>query len=257
MGKRADEDGAAAAQARQALLATTSGALATLSADEATLGWPFGSIAPFALTPEGAPAILIADIAQHTRNLRRDPRASLLVQERVAPDGDPQAGWRLTFLGRMRPAGGDDPGVREALHARYVERVPGAPAYFATHGFESWTMEVVRARWIGGFGDIRWLEAREVLRDPGGAGMAAAAPRIIAHMNEDHAGALAAIVEARHGFRPAGGATMVAVDRTGFLARTRAPDRLVHVSFGREISAGEARDVFVALAGEARRKLGR
>ncbi len=251
-GPGADEARDLGALVRARLIERTFGALATISADAATLGWPFGSIAPYALTAEGAPAILAADIAQHTRNLRRDARASLLVHEPVGPGGDPQAGWRVTLLGTMRPV--KDGAALEELHARYVERVPGAPAYFRTHGFGYWVMDVVRARWIGGFGDIHWLEARDVLRDPGGEGMAAAAPRIVEHMNEDHADALAAICEARCGFRPEA-ARMTAVDRAGFLVRTSGPDRLVHISFGREIRASEAREVFVELARTARAAL--
>jgi hypothetical protein len=240
-----------AAEARRGLLERTSGALATLSADAATAGWPFGSVVPFALTPEGAPAILIADIAQHTRNLRSDPRASLLVQQREDA-GDPQAGWRVTLLGRMRPV--VDAAAVEALHARYVERVPGAPGYLDTHGFGYWVMDVVRARWIGGFGDICWLEAADVLRDPGGEGIGAARAMVVEHMNADHADALAAICEARAGFRPTE-ARMVDLDRAGFALRTREPERLVHVSFGREIAAADAREVFVSLTRDARQKL--
>jgi hypothetical protein len=243
-----------AAAARAALLATKTGALATLSADEATLGWPFGSVVPFALTAEGAPAILIADIAQHTRNLERDGRASLLVKQPSAPGVDPQAGWRVTLMGRMRRAADD--GSLEELHARYVERVPDAPDYFRTHGFSYWTMEIVRVRWIGGFGDIGWLAPADVLREPGGEGLSEAADGIIRHMNEDHADVLAAICEWRHGFRPAA-ARMTAIDRAGFLFRTSGPDRLVHVSFGREIRAAEAREVFIDLARAARRALGK
>jgi putative heme iron utilization protein len=115
-------------------------------------------------------------------------------------------------------------------------------------------MSVVRVRWIGGFGEIGWLEPRDVLRDPGSEGIAAAADEIIEHMNADHADVLVTVCEARCGFRPAA-ARMTAIDRAGFLMRTSGPERLVHVSFGREIHADDARDVFVGLAREARQRL--
>jgi putative heme iron utilization protein len=244
-------EGDGGALVRSWLLRYTAGTLCTLSADPETAGWPFGSIVPFALTARGVPLILIADIAQHTRNLRRDERASLLVHE-VAAEGDPQAAGRVTLMGRMRPVEPGDPEL-EALHARYLERVPSAGAYFETHDFSYWWMEIARVRLIGGFGRISWLAPEAVLRDPLGAGMDAAAPRIIAHMNEDHEDALRDMVEVRGGARPAR-ARIVAVDRAGFLVRTEAPDGLRHISFGREISAAEARDAFVALARAAREK---
>lgn len=235
---------------RRRLLETPAGALATLSADPATEGYPFGSILPFALTPEGAPIVLLAGIAQHTRNLKRDPRCSLLVHEPAAAGGDPQAGWRVTLLGRMRPIEAD-----EGLHARYCERVPGAEAYLETHDFAYWRLDLERVRWIGGFGEISWIEAREVLRDPRGAGVGAAAAAIVGHMNEDHEAALLAICEAFRGRRPAA-ARKVDLDRAGFFVRTSGPDRLEYFSFGREIAAAEAREVFVALTKKARAALG-
>src|SRR5947199_9868144 len=146
----------------------------------------------------------------------------------------------------MRPVDGD-----EALDARYRERVPGAAGYLATHDFSYWRLEIERVRWIGGFGEISWVEAKDVLRDPRGAGIGAAEEAIVGHVNEDHEAALLAMCEAFRGRRPAG-ARMVGLDRAGFLVRTSAPDGLEHFSFGREIAAEEAREVFVALAKNAR-----
>ena len=74
---------------------------------------------------------------------------------------------------------------------------------------------------------------------------------MIEHMNDDHDDALRDIVAAR-GHARAAGATITAVETAGFLVRTRAPDALVYVPFGRDVEAREARDVFVELARESR-----
>ena len=122
---------------------------------------------------------------------------------------------------------------------------------FRSHDFGYWQMDLARARFIAGFGKICWLEGGEVLRDPRGAGMGEAAPQVVAHMNEDHEEALLAMCRA---FRrlSARRARMVEVDRAGFLVRTGEPERLLHFSFGREISAADARAAFVDLARRAR-----
>jgi putative heme iron utilization protein len=65
------------ADARSLLLAAKAGILSTLSLD--VPGFPFGSVVPYCLDRGGVPLILIADIAQHTRNLLADPRVSLTV----------------------------------------------------------------------------------------------------------------------------------------------------------------------------------
>ena len=52
-------------------------ALQLLSA--AMPGYPFVTLLPYALDGRGAPLFLISSLAEHTRNLQADPRASLLV----------------------------------------------------------------------------------------------------------------------------------------------------------------------------------
>ena len=90
-----------AAAARRLLRAEPHGALATLSLHKK--GWPFGSVAPYALSARGEPLLLLSALAQHTKNALADPRASLLVQESagLAPGADTQAHARVTVLGRI------------------------------------------------------------------------------------------------------------------------------------------------------------
>jgi putative heme iron utilization protein len=236
-----------ATEARRWLLQATAATLCTRAAEAEVEGWPFGSLVPFALDGDGTPLVLLSEIAQHTKNLRRDPRVSLFVAD-PAPPADAQASWRITVLGRARPIG---EGELEEAHARYCERVPSAPGYFGTHDFTYFAIVPVRVRVIAGFGAIRWLPADAVLRDPLGSGMREAAHGIISHVNAHHEDALRAIVGAATGTTPAK-ARMRSVDRTGFLVETASPDALRHVGFGREIEATEARDVFVGLARRAR-----
>ena len=240
-----------AAEVRQWLLSATTATLCTLAAEAEVRGWPFGSLAPFALGRDGTPVVLLSEIAQHTKNLRRDPRVALFVRD-PSPTGDEQASWRVTVLGRARSL--EQPELEE-VHARYCARVPNAPSYFGTHDFTYFALDPLRVRAIGGFGSIRWLAGGAVLRDPLGGGLGEAAAVIVSHMNADHEDALRAIVAAATGALPAR-ARIRSVDRTGFLVDTTSPDALRYVGFGREIEAAEAREVFVALAHDARARIG-
>jgi len=88
-----------AVTARRLLNHQSVGVLSTHSIDVA--GYPFGSIAPYTLNYDGEPAILISDIAQHTRNIKQNNKVSLTV---FKPDADdPQAGSRLTWIGDAEP----------------------------------------------------------------------------------------------------------------------------------------------------------
>ena len=238
-------------EVRAWLLGAGNATLCTLAAEPEIAGFPFGSLAPFALRADGTPFVLISAIAQHTRNLARDPRCSLFVRDPAAEaGGDAQATWRVTVLarGERLDASGE---ALEELHARYAARVPDAPSYGSAHDFAFWQLAPVRVRAIGGFGAIRWLPPDTVRCDPLGRGWREAAPQVIAHMNGDHETALRDIVAARGGARPER-ACISAVESAGFLVRASSPDGLHYVPFGRDVDASDARDVFVKLARASR-----
>ena len=120
-------------------------------------GWPFGSIAPYAVGPDGDPVLYLSEIAEHSRNLVADPRASLLVQDAGA-HSNPQAGARVTLVARAYlPEGAE----REAASEAYFARFPEARAYAAAHGFAPRVLKVERVRWILGFGTMGWLRRED------------------------------------------------------------------------------------------------
>lgn len=235
--------------ARQWLLENHAATLCTTSTKRSLTGFPFGSVVPFALTPDGRPVILIARIAAHTANLKADPRGSLFVRQ-PGLEGDPQKGWRITVMGRWAQV---EPGPeRDELHARYVERVPFAEGYLDTHDFDYWAMtDVAAVRYIGGFGKICWLPGDSILRDPAGEGIADSAPSAIAHMNEDHGHNMVEMCSGLYGFTPER-CEMVSLDRTGFLVQAHGPDRLVYFPFHKEIGARDVRHAVVDVLKRAR-----
>ena len=127
--------------------------LATLSATRA--GWPFASVAPYALSDAGEPLLLLSDLAEHTRNLRADPRASLLVQDGASLD-DPQAGCRVTILGQVETVAETEVSTARQV---YVARHPHAAEYVEMGDFRLYVLRVTEARFIGGFGDMGWIDA--------------------------------------------------------------------------------------------------
>lgn len=254
----------AAQDARHKLLSTSDATLCTLTAKPELAGHPYGSVVPYALDPSGRPFVLLARIAAHTANLRQDPRATVFVRD-PEPKGDPQATWRVSVMGRMRPlatpgrAGKAQPGalvldeaILADLDARYRARVPSAQAYHETHSFDYWLMtDVLKARYIAGFGRICWIDGHRLLRDPHGAGIGETAPSAIAHMNEDHRSTLIEMCAGLHGLHPTD-AEMVTLDRAGFSVRTRGPDAHVFFEFGREIDARQLRPAVIEVLHRAR-----
>ena len=134
------------------------GILSTYSVD--VEGFPFGSVTPYSLTDDKHPLILISNIAQHTKNIIKDNRVSLMVLENLQ-DGtqDPQKHGRASILGRATPL---DSQADEAKYENYYQQFPESRAYQNTHGFQLYEIKPVRIRYIGGFGKIFWLEPEQL-----------------------------------------------------------------------------------------------
>ncbi len=198
----------AARHARELLLKEYHGVLSTHS--KAMSGFPFGSVVPYCLDEQGWPLILISRIAQHTHNLLKDPKCSLLVGERGAEDV--QAAGRLTVLAEAMRVDDDDAIALAAT--RYYRYFPDACDYHRSHDFDFWRLEPVRSRYIGGFGAIHWLA--DVVQANPHAGEAERG--MIEHMNQDHASAIAHYV-ALAGLPQHELAQMVGIDSEGFHLR--------------------------------------
>ena len=251
---------------RQWLQDVSVATLSTLSSKTGLEGFPACSVVPFALDADGAPFILIAQIAAHTRNLREDNRASLFIRQ-GKEGGDPQAQWRATLSGYMEKlvTPGDESkasaagyetliseGEFQELRARYRERVPASDGYFKTHDFHFWRMkQVEQVRYIAGFGRICWFDGQELLSSPMSEDLASVADGAIHHMNDDHRDAMAVMCEALHGFKSTH-VRMTSLDRRGFfMSREGTPD-LLYTSFGHEIDAKGLRAAMVNITKKAR-----
>ncbi len=198
-------------------------------------GYPLGSLVPFVLTPEARCIVYVSRIAQHTMNMKRDPRVSLTVVEAAltGAEGDPQAAGRVSVLGDASALAGD---ALEAARERYETFFPDSRGHGAVHDFEFWQIEPVRVRFIGGFGAIHWIDAEDFVLartewQDGESG-------IVKHMNEDHRDAMASIWESHQGGRPADldadaepEPEMLASDPEGF--HMRWGTRIAYVPYGK------------------------
>ncbi len=124
-------------------------ALATQSARMP--GFPFASHAPYALDAWCRPVLLLSRLAEHTRNLAADPRASLMA---TAPGPDPQEQARITLVGEIAPFEPDP-----ALVARYLRYHPEASTWLGFGDFGFYRLAPQRVRLIGGFARAGWIEA--------------------------------------------------------------------------------------------------
>ena len=233
-----DDTSNAAVSVRFLLRSATRAALGTLDEE----GRPFVSLVAVATAPDGAPVMLLSDLARHTRHLRERPEASLLV------DGTGDSGMdgpRVTLRGRVRRDGD------EAARSRFVARHADAGTYAGFSDFSLWRFEADDAHLVAGFGRIDRVTARDcLLGETAWRELAAAEQGIVTHMNEDHLDALCLYATALAG-EEEGPWRMTGIDAEGFgIARGSRHLRLTFDTLVR--SSGEARTALVDMVKRAR-----
>ncbi len=238
-----------AERARTLVARISTGTLCTL-ADEPE-GYPYGSFVTVAFD-EGNPVFLISGLAEHTKNLERDPRASLLVAESGSPD--PLANGRVTLLGPCTRV----EGVGGSARTTFLAAHPNATYYANFRDFGFWTLHVESIRYIGGYGRMSWVDKADWhSTEPDPLGSSAAG--MMAHMNADHADAMVLYCRAFSKATDVTTASMTGIDRYGFemSATTAEGPRPIRLAFARAVSTPkDARAALVAMVKDARLKLG-
>ena len=238
-----------AQEARRLMRSALTGSLATLEGDS---GHPYASLVLIATAPDASPIFLISRLARHTRNLARDPRASLLLRDadpHADPHQDPMAASRLTLIGDAYARDED------AMRRRFLQRHASAAAYAGFDDFAVYGLRVERGHFIGGFGRIVDLGGNRLLTPTQGAEtLFAAEAEIIAHMNGEHSAAIGL-----YATRLAGGAPgpwrMTGIDPDG--CDLLHCNKSLRITFPRPVhTPTEARAMLVGLVKQARGESG-
>jgi putative heme iron utilization protein len=138
--------------ARNLLTSASLGTLGTLTED----GFPYASLVTLARNDAGSPILFLSKLAQHTQNLLRDDRASMLLKQ-DHNDQDPLTVHRLTLIGRLQAT--TDPSARTC----FLKRQPSAAQYIDFPDFAFYALNVERAHFIAGFGRIEGLPPEELM----------------------------------------------------------------------------------------------
>jgi hypothetical protein len=236
-----------AERVRTLISLSTIGTLSTFSRKHE--GFPFGSLMPYAVDPAGRPVLLISSMAMHTQNLLADPRASLFVAQSAA-DIDPLGAARATLIGRTKPVSASElSSVREV----YIATHESSKYWVDFTDFSFFRLELTDIYYVGGFGVMGWVEARDYQQaspDP----LATASPAIIAHMNADHIDAMILLART-HAAIEATDAAMTAVDRLGFHLRLTTAEGMkgVRINYPSEVrTPQQTRSVLVEMVRQAK-----
>lgn len=221
--------------ARQLLRAHRYGALCTLS--KKFDGHPFGSITPYLVDHDGSLLILISTLAEHTRNIQHDPRVSLITHNQDSPQVQTQG--RVTVVGTAQLTAD-----KEISGKRYLRYFPEAQAYFAMHDFSFYRIVPQTLRYIGGFGNIHWIDAEDYVVPP--CPLIEQEETVIARMNSDHKESMRRYCQHLHQCS-AEDVEMPGIDCDGF--DVRANGRLLRFDFSEPVQdAQQAHKALAAMA---------
>lgn len=121
-------------------------------------GYPYATVVPCVADEAHRPTFLISMLAEHTKNLLADARASLSL---IAPDADnAQTAARMTLIGDVERFD-----ASPEMRARYLRYEPEAEQYLALD-FAFFRINPKRIRFIGGLGRMGWLESAEWCEAP-------------------------------------------------------------------------------------------
>lgn len=145
---------AAAAQLKQLLRQRSVAALGTLHA-----GAPHVSMVPYALAPDASGLLIhVSGLSSHTKDMRTDPRVSVLVTQAEGGGTSALALARASIQGTALELASDAPDL-PGFRAAYLERFPEASQMFGFADFSLFKIQPGSVRFVAGFGEAHTISA--------------------------------------------------------------------------------------------------
>lgn len=130
------------------------GVLSTHSLSES--GYPFGSITPYIISDDGDIAIFISHLAEHTHNIEANSKVSLTIFD-PKDATNPSAGARITCLANAEKETNDT-----ELRNTYLRQFPESETILGLPGFHFYLLTLSKIRLVAGFGQVKWIDAKQL-----------------------------------------------------------------------------------------------
>jgi hypothetical protein len=238
-------DPALAVLGRRLIRSADRAALAVrLPKDAPSPDWPYASLVLVAADHDGAPLLLMSDLAEHSSAIKADPRVGLLFDGTTGHE-QPLTGPRLSVTGTATRS------LSKRHSARYLARHPSAELYAGFADFRLYRVAVEQAHLVVGFGRINWIGGATLLMpEAGAAPLATQEAEILERMNGEQGPDVDALANHLVG-RHESGWRLTGVDPEGCdLRRGGAVARLDFTTLARD--ADDARAELANLIREAR-----
>ena len=122
--------------------------------------FPFASVTTYSVAANGEPIFFFSSMARHSKNIAKNPNASMLVVADGATDqsGGVLAAGRVTLIGKIVPVAESE---LEEVRKGYLEANPEAQQWASFGDFQFYRMSVVDTYVVAGFGAMGWVKPGE------------------------------------------------------------------------------------------------
>ena len=207
-------------------------------------GYPFGSFITYVSDRNRTLFMYTSDIAQHTKNLKSNPKACVTLFK-LDTDYDKQNSSRLTLMGDLKTVSNEE---LDDCQNRFVKFLPESKKYSSMHDFKFYKLVISRVRWIGGFGDIAWLNPKNWNDEK--PKWSKNETMMIDHMNEDHSNVIQSALNAQYGIKDKK-AQMIALTIDGYYISSK--ENIYFINFDKPVlKALDYRKILVKQAKEYR-----
>ena len=207
-------------------------------------GYPFGSFITYVSDRNRTLFMYTSDIAQHTKNLKSNPKACVTLFK-LDTDYDKQNSSRLTLMGDLKTVSNEE---LDDCQNRFIKFLPESKKYSSMHDFKFYKLVISRVRWIGGFGDIAWLNPKNWNDEK--PKWSKNETMMIDHMNEDHSNVIQSALNAQYGIKDKK-AQMIALTIDGYYISSK--ENIYFINFDKPvIKALDYRKILVKQAKEYR-----
>ncbi len=200
--------------------------------------YPFGSFVTYVTGKDRTIYLYLSDIAEHTKNFKNNFKSCLTISS-INNSGDKQESKRLTLMGNIKSINKENIDMCEE---RFHNFFPESKKYADFHSFNFYQLNIIHARWIGGFGKICWLDNKEWIasktewNDQG----------IINHMNQDHQNTISNALNGQFGFKD-DGAKMILLTKDGYYLKSNG--KIFFIQFDKVCTTSkEYREELISLA---------
>ena len=189
-------------------------------------GYPFGSFITYVSDRNRTLFMYTSDIAQHTKNLKSNPKACVTLFK-LDTDYDKQNSSRLTLMGDLKTVSNEE---LDDCQDRFIKFLPESKKYSSMHDFKFYKLVISRVRWIGGFGDIAWLNPKNWNDEK--PKWSKNETMMIDHMNEDHSNVVQSALNAQYGIKDKK-AQMIALTVDGYYISSK--ENIYFINFDKPV----------------------